>query len=102
MPESFLQDVLVLLQCGEDWIKLKILRNYPVAMLTRGDDTLKCPNCGKVIKISELMPVFKKEYVNPDGSLKLSRKDALRGGWLKKVLEGFACPNCGEIIGKPE
>lgn len=61
-----------------------------------------CPNCGKKIKISRLKPVFKEEYVNPDGSLKISRAEALRGGWLGKVLEGVACPECGEIIGRPE
>jgi len=71
-------------------------------MLRRRDDSLRCPKCGKAIKTSELKPVFKQEYLNPDGSLKLSRKDVLRGGWLKKVLKGVACPKCGEIIGKPE
>ncbi|AEA47779.1 hypothetical protein [Archaeoglobus veneficus] len=61
-----------------------------------------CPNCGSKVKISKLKPVFKEEYVNPDGSLKISEDEALRGGWLSKVLKGVACPKCGEIIGKPE
>ena len=51
-----------------------------------------CPNCGSKVKISELKPVFKEEYVNPDGSLKISKDEVLRGGWLTKVLKGIACP----------
>ncbi len=61
-----------------------------------------CPKCGSKVRISKLKPVFREEYVNPDGSLKLSEEEVLAGGWLSKILKGLACPKCGEIIGKPE
>jgi len=70
--------------------------------MMRKKDTTKCPKCGKVIKISELKPVLKPEYLNPDGTLKLSKEEILRGGWARKIVKGAACPKCGEIIAKPE
>ncbi len=71
-------------------------------MFRKGKDVIEYPKCGKAIRISELKLVFKQEYLNPDGSLELSRREILGCGWLKKVPNGIACPKCGEIIGEPE
>ena len=61
-----------------------------------------CPRRGSKVRVSKLKPLFKEEYLNPDGSFKLSEEELPAGGWLSKILKGLACPKCGEIIGKPE
>ena len=61
---------------------------------------LQCPSCGKTIALNSMKPVFKKEYTGPGGKLDIPFDVLIRGGWLRKTLEGTACPECGEIIGR--
>ena len=68
----------------------------------RKQSVIVCSRCDSKIKISELKPVFREEYVNPDGSFKLSEEELLAGGWASKILKGLACPKCGEILAEPE
>jgi len=63
-------------------------------------NSLICPKCKSVIKISMLKPILKPEYLNPDGTLNLSDEEIFRGGFAKKIVKGVACPKCGEIIGE--
>lgn len=65
------------------------------------EETLVCPSCGKLIQLNSLRPTFKSEYVKPDGRLDVPIEVLMRGGWLKKILEGVVCPKCGEKVGEP-
>ena len=66
------------------------------------EEKLRCPRCNALINLNSLKPVFKKEYVGKDGRLDVPTEMLLRGGWLGKILEGTACPKCGEVMGRPD
>jgi hypothetical protein len=64
------------------------------------EEKLRCPECGAIVNLNSLKPVFKGQYMGKDGKLDVPIDMLLCGGWLKKVLEGMACPKCGKIIGR--
>jgi predicted RNA-binding Zn-ribbon protein involved in translation (DUF1610 family) len=66
------------------------------------EEKLRCPECGALVSLNSLKPVFKKEYVKKDDRLDVPTEMLFGGGWLGKILVGTACPKCGKVIGKPD
>ncbi|MGP8056034.1 MAG: hypothetical protein ACLP9K_00290 [Nitrososphaerales archaeon] len=66
------------------------------------DEKLQCPECGKLVDLNSLRPVFKEGYIDKSGKLDVPTEMLVRGGWLNKILAGMACPKCGKIIGEPD